>query len=304
MAEENQKNKKNVYNHLRKNPWIVSTIILGLIVSFVMVNASLSNISKSTAGDKLLDFYVENGATGLSIDSVEEVSGVYQINFEYQSSVVPVYMTKDGEFFGSLSSFPMTGNAVSDDSSSQDIPKSDKPKVELFVMTHCPYGTQAEKGFIPAIKALGDKIDAKIRFVHYFMHEPEKTETPRQVCIREEQSDKYLDYLECFLEDGDAERCISETGIDETTLNDCIANNADAYYEADSELSEAYGVQGSPTLTIAGQIITSGRSPDAYLQTICSAFNEAPEECSLELSTDSPSAGFGYLTGSATDAQC
>jgi len=28
-------------------------------------------------------------------------------------------------------------------------------------MTHCPYGTQAEKGMIPVIESLGDLIDAK-----------------------------------------------------------------------------------------------------------------------------------------------
>jgi len=33
----------------------------------------------------------------------------------------------------------------------QELPKTAKPKVELFVMSHCPYGTQAEKAMIPVV---------------------------------------------------------------------------------------------------------------------------------------------------------
>jgi hypothetical protein len=31
------------------------------------------------------------------------VSGVYQVNLVYQNEIVPIYMTKDGEYIGSLS---------------------------------------------------------------------------------------------------------------------------------------------------------------------------------------------------------
>ena len=53
--------------------------------------------------------------------------------------------------------------STADTSTSTTVPKSDKPLVELFVMAYCPYGTQAEKGLIPVIELLGDKIDASIK---------------------------------------------------------------------------------------------------------------------------------------------
>jgi protein-disulfide isomerase len=188
---------------------------------------------------------------------------------------------------------------------SQEIVKSDKPKVELFVMTHCPFGTQAEKGMIPVYNELGNLIDAKIRFVHYFMHDPEEAETPRQVCIREEQPDKFIPYLECFLEEGDNNKCITEAKIDTTKLNDCISKNAENYYKDDSELSEGYGVQGSPSLIINGKMVNSARDSQSYLKIICSAFNTPPEICNTaELSSQSPSPGFGYGAGPATTASC
>ena len=37
-------------------------------------------------------------------------------------------------------------------------PKKEKPEVELFVMSHCPFGTQIEKGMLPVARLLGDKI--------------------------------------------------------------------------------------------------------------------------------------------------
>ena len=135
----------------------------------------------------------------------------------------------------------------------------------------------------------------------------EPDETPTQVCIREEQSDKYLEYLGCFLEDGNSDRCLAETNIDQTALNTCKQTKAEQYYKADSELSESYGVRGSPTLIINGQQVQSGRNPAAYLETICSAFNDAPEECdSSELSSDNLNPGFGYSTSSGGNsaAQC
>ncbi|MBU3941884.1 MAG: hypothetical protein KKF74_03150, partial [Nanoarchaeota archaeon] len=51
----------------------------------------------------------------------------------------------------------------------QCMPKKDKPEVELFVMSHCPYGTQIEKGMLPVARLLGDKIDFNIRFCSYAM---------------------------------------------------------------------------------------------------------------------------------------
>jgi hypothetical protein len=252
---------------------------------------------------------------GVEYVSNEDIGSLYQVTVSYEDQEIPVFITKDGEYFVQ-GAVPITGDVVAPtdapiqtDTPTQqpvEVTKSDKPEVELFIMTHCPYGTQAEKGMIPALELLGNKIDGDIRFVHYFMHDPEEVETPIQVCIREEQSSKYLDYLKCFLEDGDSDRCLAETNIDDTKLNKCVADSADGYYASDSGLSEGYGVRGSPTLVINGQIVSSGRDSASYLNAICSAFNEEPAECTEALSSASPSPGFGYevSSGSNSAAQC
>lgn len=299
--------------NVKKNPWIISTIILAIIAMALLYTGGGigASVSAEEAGQKIIDFAEAQGAQA-SLVEVNEKNGFYEVVISMQGQELPLYVTKDGEYFAQAL-VPLEAQASQPNQQQQqppaNVPKSDKPVVELFVMTHCPYGTQAEKGMLPVYGLLGDKIDSSIKFVHYFLHEGPKQEpyeTPIQVCIREEQGDKYNDYLACYLEDGDSDRCLTEVGIDTSKLDTCKAGKADDYYAADSALSEGYGVQGSPTLIINGEIAESGRSPAAYLSAICSAFNDAPEECSEELNSVSSSPGFGYTAyaGGSTNAQC
>jgi protein-disulfide isomerase len=311
--------RESLTNKMRENPWVLATVVLG-ILSLILIIGSFSGgktLSKSAAGQAILNFAESQVDGEVSLGEIEDYGdNLYQVTLNLDGQDIPLYITKDGKNLVQgvlpLSSGAGSGGSSSSNSNSQstEIPKSDKPLVELFVMTHCPYGTQAEKGIIPTIKALGNTVDAtKIRFVHYFMHgDKEEAETYNQVCIREEQSDKYLDYLACFLEDSDSARCIDKVKIDKIKLEKCISSDGKAkeYYAEDSKLSKGYGVQGSPTLIINGKQSDAGRDSASYLEGICSAFNNAPEVCKTELSSDSPSPGFGYgASGSSgSAAQC
>ena len=298
----------------KKNPWIISTIILGIVVLvllFFVLKGTITGsvISEEKAGKTVVDWANSQTGGGVELIKVEEEYGLYKVIVSYKSQSIPLYVTKDGKTLvqGVLSLDSESNEKSQSQNENPQAPKSDKPKVELFVMSYCPYGTQAEKGIIPVFELLKDKIDSSIRFVHYVMHGDKETqENFRQICIREEQSDKFLNYLKCFLEDANYSKCLTEAGINTVSLEDCIENRVEDYYKVDSDLSQGYGVRGSPTLVINGQIISSGRSSSAFLDTICSGFNDTPEECSEELSSNTPSPGFGYkysTSGSAT-ASC
>ena len=315
--EVSKKKNSDVFNKMRDNPWMLATIVVGLLLIFSIVGTGSSvSVSEGVVKSNALDFLNSKVEGEVVLDSISNEGSYYELMITYDGNQIPVQVTLDGNYLmtglvpiGEGVAAPSQPSAPSQPPPPQDIPKSDKPVVELFVMTHCPFGTQAEKGYIPTILALGDKIDASVRFVHYFMHKnpgEEPDETPVQICIREEQSEKFNTYLKEFLVAGDSSVALEKAGVDETTLNDCIENRYDDYYAADSSLSESYGVGGSPTLVINGAIVQSGRSSDAYLQTICSAFNNAPAECeTLELDSTSPSPGFGYGTTSGiANAQC
>ncbi len=171
---------------------------------------------------------------------------------------------------------------------------SDKPQVELFVLAHCPFCHQAEKGLLPVVDLLGGNFDFKIRFVHFMLHgEEEKEETYRQVCIREEQPEKYVDYLRCFAKSGDYESCLDDADIEVRELEECFFNRAEGYYAEDANLSEAYGIEGTPTLVING-IKTEfvQRSAASSLRLICSQLDKVPDECFSCLSSQDPFPGF------------
>jgi len=101
-------NKLKLTDKFRENPWVLSTLVLG-IVSLILIVANFTGgitgnvISEQDAGQTLLSFYESLGTEGLEVVSVEEKSGVYEVNFGYEDSVVSMFMTKDGKFAGSLS---------------------------------------------------------------------------------------------------------------------------------------------------------------------------------------------------------
>jgi hypothetical protein len=211
--------------------------------------------------------------------------------------------------------------------------KSDKPEIELFVMSHCPYGTQMEKGILPVLDTLGDTVDMNWKFVDYAMHgEKEVTEQMRQYCIAQKTPTKIDDYVECFLsgtkgDEAEAKACMAKLQINAVAVSQC-EKEIDAKYNIlallddksswvsgqfpqfniHKEENERYGVKGSPTLVINGELVQAGRDSASLLKVICSAFNEQPEACMKELSSELPSTGFGTgadaTNGASAEAGC
>lgn len=322
-TEENVQSSKNGFTEkVRENPWFLSTMVLGVLVLVLIIGGGLSGISgkitgnvisADNAGEKLLKFYEDGGATGLTVKDVKEVSGVYQVDFEYQGATVPIYVTKDGKYAGSLNAI----TSVNDSSTqTEDVPKTDKPTVELYVFTYCPYGLQMEKAILPVVSLLGNKIDFKIRQIGAMHGDFEKVEAERQLCIEKNYPDKFLSYVSAFALDtsiGDcdgAAACLTpklntlytSLGIDAAKINSCITSDGVKMYDTEVANSNAKGVSGSPTLIINGVETSSGRTPDAIKTVVCSAFKKAPSECSQTLSTTSASAGFGASTSTTASS--
>jgi len=314
--------KFNFTEKVRKNPWILISLVLGILLIILLISTfsgKLSGkvISEDQIGEKLLKYYTDNGASNLSVASVTEVSGVYVVNFLYQNQIVPMYITKDGTLVGSLSEIDLTGAAVSgSDSTATEIPTSDKPTVELYVFTYCPYGLQMEKAILPVVTLLGDSIDFKIRQIGAMHGDYEKVEAERQLCIEKNYPAKFLDYVLAFAEDssigdcdGDA-TCLApllsslytKLGMSASTINSCMTSEGETLYEAEVANAQSAGVSGSPTLIINGVTASTSRNPEAIKEVICAAFNEAPSACSETLSTTASSAGFGSSSSSSSSS--
>lgn len=306
---------------------IILSLLLALLVSGCTIPLAKNgkNVKKilgpeeaKAVAEKFINENLLPSGTAATVKNVTDEGDVYNINLDVAGKDYTSYMSKDGsKFFQSginMATFAAnnaqaaaSANNAQAAAPATNVPKTDKPKVELFVMTYCPYGLQAEKGLIPTIEALGNKIDAKIRFVHYFMHgDKEEQETYNQICIREEQAAKYNSYLKCFVIESDSAKCAAQAKVDAKKLAGCVAAKAKGYYKVDSDFSQGYGVGGSPTLVINGVQSSAGRDAASYLTGICAAFNNAPSECTKQLSSASPAPGFGAGTASngAAAANC
>lgn len=332
MEEQNHENaepvqKKKEGSSLRSKPWMVSTFVLGILVVLILIGSfsgiTGNAISGNKAGNNLINFAVSQGVNATLINVTSDGS-FYKVFLSINNQEAPYFVTKDGKYFVSESYLvPLTAKetAPNTNTETQEIPKSTKPSVELYVFTYCPYGTQSEKGILPVVKLLGDQIDFKIRQIGAMHGDFEKVEAQRQLCIEKNYPDKYLDYVLAFDTNADIGACngvdtcvnplinaiYTKLGISASKINSCMTSDGLTMYNAEVSNAQSLGVSGSPTLIINGVQANSGRDPASYLDTICQAFSDGsvPVECGEQLSSTSPSAGFGSTSGSSgSAAQC
>jgi hypothetical protein len=204
-------------------------------------------------------------------------------------------------------------NKIKSSGTSYSGKKNSGPLMQVFIMSHCPYGTQMVKGILPVWEKFQNKANIELRFVSYTMHgAQEDLDNNRIMCIREEQTSKLLAYLNCFVyADGSeaaTQSCISSVGIDKSKLDSCVASRAAGYFEVDKALNTQYGVQGSPTIVIEGkESQVYPRDPATVAKALCDAFTGSkPNECSFSFDTTNPSPGFGggSASSSGSGASC
>lgn len=318
-------------------------VILGLFLVFVTTGCSLSGnkpgatkVSLEEAKIIVADFINNNlmqKGSEVSIKEVVEEETLYKVvvNMPGDQEIIS-YLTKDGKrFFPQAMEIEELKKEAQEKQASEpaapavtaaDLDKNEKPTVELFVMSHCPYGTQIEKGILPVVKKLGDKIDFELKFCNYVMHgQKEIDEQLNQYCIQKNEPEKFLSYLECFLEADDGEGCLIKSKINVSSLRTCVSSTDKQYkvtemfddkstwsggrypkFLVNDDDNKKYGIAGSPGLVINGKKLQSGRDSATLLKNICAGFENPPAECEEILSSASPSPGFGFGTtgGDAT----
>ncbi len=344
MPEEAKKERihKRVHQQLKKGGWKLATAtLLALLIISIFTGGfkdffSPLSLGKQKAADQAVSYINENllqPGTQATLEDISDEGSLYKVKLKIGDLDFQSYVTKDGKYL-----FPqgidMTGSEEEvvpetetpttgvKTASCEGVTKSNKPKVELFWMAMCPYGLQANKGLMPVLDLLGDKVDFDLRFVYYAMHgETEVKEQLNQYCIQKEQNDKLIPYLKCFMENGDSQTCLTKIKIDVKKLESCIStadkkfgitdnlndksrwlNGRFPLFNVDKGLNEKYGVGGSPTLVINGQETRTSRDPASLLSTVCCAFETQPTECKQALSTATPSPGFGATTTSGGSA--
>ncbi len=330
MAEEEKKIKIKLP---KINIWMVSTLVLVIILvvslykGFSITGRAVGGLSKDQAAEIAID-YINNNLvqpeSSVSLVSVEEFNGLYKVTASYQGQTVAAYITKDGSYL--FLSQPLdTSEEIpkepeeqqQTEMSCEDVPKKDTPVLQAFVVSYCPFGVQMQRILVEVSTILEDYIE--IRYIGSVqdnkvvsMHgEKEATENLRQICIREEQKEKYWDYIDCFIKKDETENCLDSVGIDQIKLEDCMEDPSKGveYAKEDFELQNLYGVTGSPTLILNGERVSEfdfgGRSAEAVKTLLCCGFEEEPDVCAQKLNEAQAATGFSEsYSGSSGSGQC
>lgn len=275
----------------------------------------LKTITLEEAANKVVSivnrYFVPKKDATLSGDSVEE-NGLYKVNLNINNNSQYFYLTKDGALlifpnsFIDIAQFEETAKKEKE-MQNQEIPKTQKPTVELFVMSLCPYGIKAEKEMLPVIKSFDDRIDFKIKFIVnvkgdtinevFSLHgNNESMEDARQAAIMKYYPDKFQSYIEkidansCLISCGAVKledywkRAAQELGMDVKKIDSFVYGQESINLLKQNEIdARKYDVSTSPTLIINGiksQAIYQG--PKAIEQAIYSAFTNPPKMRQLQ----------------------
>jgi glutaredoxin len=202
-----------------------------------------------------------------------------------------------------------------------------KPQIDFFVMSYCPYGNQAEEAIFPVFEQLKDSADFNPKYVIYnnyasgypeycldeaniycSMHGiQELNQDVRELCVAKYSGmTNWFDFAlkmnsDCNFENADT--CwngVAETlGLDIEMISTCQQEEAIALLEESLSMGTTLGVRGSPTIFIDGSQYGGSRTSNGYLGALCAAFEDAPEACSgvvqepVTQTSSAPAAGPG-----------
>lgn len=313
---------KNITKYLLPAAVIVAALIIAQALTHFIPQRVPGAMSPEQAGIKAINFLnqlVLKGQGTAYLTDINEAR-LYRINFKIEDEEYDTYLTKDGKIVY------LQGQGIPEEISSTELwqiseaPKADIPLAQLFVMSYCPYGNQAEELMMPVVNLLGNKADIELHYVIYSnyggggsdycldeeakycsMHGiQELNQDIRELCVQKYQKDKLWDFVKavnssCNYINVDScwENIAKGAGVDVAKVKTCQKNEALEILAKEVELNTKYGIGGSPQLIINGVEYSGARTSDAYKAGICSAFNSAPTECSQTLSTEGGSASGG-----------
>jgi predicted DsbA family dithiol-disulfide isomerase len=167
-------------------------------------------------------------------------------------------------------------------------------KVELFVMSQCPYGVQAENGFKEVVEKLGGDVDFRVEFIGdkggdgnlTSMHGPNEVKGDTVQACAQKYSPKWFDMILCQNANAKEvatnwEGCASQVGAPVDKIKACADGDEGKNLVAESfARAKEKGARGSPTIYIGGTQYQGGRRSNDFFKAICNAYQgNKPAAC-------------------------
>jgi Gamma interferon inducible lysosomal thiol reductase (GILT) len=141
--------------------------------------------------------------------------------------------------------------------------EADPGKVDLFVMSRCPYGAKAMLAMHELKEEFGPDIDLDIHFIGNMkageptsMHgQAEVDDDIREVCAQTKYPNnyQYLDFVACISRDykaGNWEGCAKEAKMDPKVIDACFKGEGKKLLADSFAVAQALGISSSPTFLV------------------------------------------------------
>ena len=321
MAEEHKTHSEHKEIHHKTKikkmvVWQWLTVILAvLFVASIFTGGfkgavTAQKISAKAAAEKAVDYINTNllqQGMAATLKSVSEKNGVYDIKISIAGREYDSYITVDGSLlFPSSFDIDKKIEVPAETQTPQEIPKTAKPKVDIYVMSFCPYGNKAEDTMLPVYKSLKDNVEWNVHYIVSVIGENIKSlhgqietdEDMREVCVKKNYGiDKFWQFItyinkNCGSDGSCWKEAAKEIGINTDKVQECYDKEGIELMKKEAEAANSAGVGSSPTLIINGiesNAVYQYGDSEAYKTAICSAFSDAPEECSGEKLSSSSS---------------
>ena len=278
--------------------------------------------------------YDESGVTYLPAllfdDSIEQGEGYAQVK-NYLDTKGDYYSLRIGASFDPTAEICLNdidddgdGDVDCDDSSCADTAEClefDKPTIDFFVMSYCPYGNQAEEAIAPVYEQLSDDADFRPHYIYYEKYQgggerycidddslycsmhgvQEANQNIRELCVAEKYGmGAWFDFAlamneECSSSNADTcwEQVADDLGYNTEAISECEETKALDFASEDAEMMTIFGARGSPAVYINGKEYGGARTAAGYQQALCDLFDEPPAGCDADLAgeTSAPATG-------------
>jgi len=179
---------------------------------------------------------------------------------------------------------------VTDFRENVELAQKRKVKLDLYVMSYCPYGLRAEEIVFPIVEKHPDLIDFNLYYIvskkddeFTSLHGVEEVnENLRQICVKLLKPEVLFDYVRCVNKSKDQDnwkRCAEESGIDIDELKKCISSK-----DAENELNLHYTrksrlyIDSSPTAFINNRRFSGGFSNSMFImKEICNQISNSEQ---------------------------
>ncbi|MDO8508680.1 MAG: DsbA family protein [Nanoarchaeota archaeon] len=301
--ETDIKNKSGNYvDRLRDNPWIVSTLVLGIVIVLLIGFVGFSNgsgiVSEKTAADNLVSFIKSQNSEdlSLSISSVQQEGQLYKVTLNYQGEEVPIYVSLDGKFLVSdvipldkgLSLDPNSN--INKEVDAGDSPVKGKAEASVTIIEfsdyQCPFCQKFYETSLPEIEEEYIKT-GKVKLVYKdfplnSIHPEAQKAAESAHCVREQKGDEgYFKMHDKLFENQQSlsvenyKKWARSLGVVGAKFDKCIDEGVySTLVKEDLEYGESLGVSGTPAFFINGKMISGAQPFDVFKQAIDSVLEE------------------------------